>query len=325
MGLPPDSLSVDRWGTFFFALYLELDLRIDTGALELDLRMDTDALELDLRIDTGALELDLRMDAGASELDLRMDTGALGSVEFSSMLRWGVCGLSSPFLIEAVLLLRSGFIVSTFGLLVVDGLELTGLGDADIAYSLLDRLVEEVDGLFATALLSSVSRSALLGSGREIGGGSKAVLALVSVLGWEELNSVGIHIEYSLLMRLDGEALFPTAAAGTPELLSFLLLALNPRIGLAFMIRPSNDRLFCLTFGPSASSIWTKGVGESLPLLSLLLFTCTAADDELPPHHDGLCFKCLVVGLMTDFDCTSSAATGGGEVAMLAVFLKAPY
>lgn len=325
MGLPPDSLSVDRWGTFFFALYLELDFRIDTGALELDLRMDTGALELDLRIDTGALELDLRMDAGASELDLRMDTGALGSGEFSSMLRWVVCGLSSPFLIEAVLLLRSGFVVSTFGLLVVDGLVLTGLGDADIAYSLLDRLVEEVDGLattFATAVLSSVSRSALLGSGREIGGGSKAVLALVSVLGCEELNSV--HIEYSLLMRFDGEALFPTAAAGTPELPSFLLLALNPRIGLAFMIRPSNDRLFCLTFGPSASSIWTKGVGESLPLLSLLLFTCTAADDELPPHHDGLCFKCLVVELMTDFDCTSSSATGGGEVAMLAVFLKPP-
>ena len=313
MGLPPDSLSVDRWGTFFFAPYLELGFRIDTGALELDLRIDTGALELDLRIDTGALEL-----------DLRMDTGALGWGEFSSMLRWVVCGLSSPLMTEAVLLLRSAFVVSTFGLLVVDGLELPGLGDADIAYSLLDRLVEGVDGLataFATAVLSSVSRSALLGSGREMGDGSKVVLALVSVLGCDELNSV--HIEYSLLMRLDGEALFPTAAAGTPELPSFLLLALNPRIGLAFMIRPSNDRLFCLTFGPSASSIWTKGVGESLPLLSLLLFTSTAADDELPPHHDGLCFKCLVVGLMTDFDCTSStAANGGGEV--LAVALKPP-
>jgi hypothetical protein len=159
-----------------------------------------------------------------------------------------------------------------------------------------------------------------------LSGGSKAVLAFVSVLGCEELNSVGIHIEYSLLMRLDGEALFPTVAAGTPELPSFLLLALNPRIGLAFMIRPSNDRLICLMFGPSASSIWTRGVGESLPLLSLLLFTCTADDDddELPPHHDGLCFKCWVVGLMTDFDCISSAATGGGEVVKLAVALKPP-
>jgi hypothetical protein len=132
IGLLPESLTVDRWGTFFFALFLELDLRMDTGALELDLRMDT----------------------GALELDLRMDTGALGSGEFSPMLRWVVCGLSSLLMIETVLLLRSTFVVSTFGLLVADGLGLTGLGDADIAYTLFDRLVEGVDGLataFATA------------------------------------------------------------------------------------------------------------------------------------------------------------------------------
>ena len=52
-------------------------------------------------------------------------------------------------MVEAAVLLRSAFVVSTFGLLVVDG----GLGAADKAYSLFDRLAEEtagVDGL-ATA------------------------------------------------------------------------------------------------------------------------------------------------------------------------------
>ena len=130
--------------------------------------------------------------------------------------------------------------------------------------------------------------------------------------GLEALNIVGIHIEYSLLMRLDGEALFPTvttATAGTPELLPSFLLALNPRMGLAFMMRPSSDRL-CLALEPSVSPIWTRGL--SLPLLSLLLFTCTAAGDGLPPHHDGLCFNWWVVWFITvGFDCTSSAATGG--------------